>query len=52
MGRPRKPRSEKQSVRLVLHLTPGEKKQLDVAAARANLPAAAFARRVVTRGQR
>ena len=44
MGRPCKPRAKKQSEKVVLCLTPAEKKQLDAAAARAGLPVATFAR--------
>jgi hypothetical protein len=44
MSRPRKPRTKKQSICVVLHLTPAEKKRLDAAAARAGLPVATVAR--------
>lgn len=44
MARPRKSRSAKQSIRVVIHLTPGEKKQLDAAAMQAGLPVATLAR--------
>lgn len=44
MARPRKSRSEKQSVRLVLTLTSSEKRRLDAAAAQAGLPVATYAR--------
>ena len=44
MARPRKPAAQKQSVKVVLHLTPAEKRQLDAAAARAGLPVATLVR--------
>jgi len=44
MGRPPKPAAEKQSMKVVLHLTPAEKKRLDRAAARAKVPVATLAR--------
>lgn len=44
MGRPRKPPADKRSVRVVLHLTPAEKKQLDRMAAAARVPTTVFAR--------
>jgi|HubBroStandDraft_2_1064218.scaffolds.fasta_scaffold04066_7 hypothetical protein len=44
MARPRKSRSDKQSVRVVLNLTPDEKKRLDAAARQAGLPPATLAR--------
>lgn len=44
MGRPQKSAADKQSIKVVLHLTPAEKKQLDRAAARAKLPVATLAR--------
>ena len=46
-GRPRKPRAEKQSALVVIHLTPAEKKKLEAAARRADLPVATLARRLV-----
>jgi len=45
MARPRKRRADKQSICVVLHLTPDEKKKLDAAARRADLPVATLARR-------
>jgi len=47
VGRPKKSRAKKQSIRVVLHLTPEEKKRLDVAAMRAGLPVATLARLAV-----
>jgi hypothetical protein len=44
MGRPRKRVSQKQSIRVVLHLTPAEKKKLDRIAAQMGLPTATAAR--------
>jgi len=44
MGRPCKPHAEKQSVRIILNLTPAEKKRLDAAARRAGLSVATVAR--------
>ena len=44
MARPRKSRIDKQSVRVVLHLTMAEKKRLDAEATRAKLPVATLAR--------
>jgi hypothetical protein len=44
MGRPRKSAALKQSVKVVLHLTPAEKRKLDAAAARMSLPVATAAR--------
>jgi len=43
-GRPPKSAATKQSAKVVLHLTPAEKKRLDAAAARAKLPVATPAR--------
>ena len=44
MARPRKPTAQKQSVKVVLHLTPAEKRLLDAAAGRAGLPVATMVR--------
>jgi hypothetical protein len=44
VARPRKSVSEKQSIKVVLHLTLREKKQLDAAATKAKLPVATLAR--------
>lgn len=44
MSRPLKSRASKQSVRVVLHLTPAEKKRLDAAAIKVGLPTATVAR--------
>ncbi len=44
MGRPRKPRVDKQSVRVVLNFTLAEKKRLDEMARKAGLPVATLAR--------
>ena len=44
VGRPRKSVDEKQSIRVVLHLTPAEKKRLDALAAKMDLPVATAAR--------
>jgi hypothetical protein len=43
-GRPPKSAATKQSAKVVLHLTPAEKKRLDAEAARAKLPVATLAR--------
>jgi hypothetical protein len=48
MGRPPKSAADKQSIKIVLHLTPAEKKKLDKAAAQAKLPVATLARLRVT----
>lgn len=48
MARPRKPRAEKQSILVAIHLTPAEKKKLDSAAKKAGLPVATLARFRVT----
>lgn len=44
MSRPRKTRVQKQSAKVVLHLTLAQKKQLDAAADRIGLPVATVAR--------
>jgi hypothetical protein len=44
MARPRKSRVDKQSVRVVLHLTLAEKRKLDALAAKMGLPVATAAR--------
>ena len=44
MSRPHKPRASKQSVVVVLHLTPAEKKKLEALAKQAGLPVATLAR--------
>ncbi len=44
MGRPRKLQGQKQSIRVVLYLTPAEKKRLDALARQAGLPVATLAR--------
>jgi hypothetical protein len=44
MGRPPKSAADKQSIKIVLHLTPAEKKKLDREAAREKLPVATLAR--------
>ena len=44
VGRPRKSVDEKQSIKVVLHLTPAEKKRLDALAAKMDLPVATAAR--------
>lgn len=49
MGRPRKSRVDKQSCKVVLHLTLAEKKRLDAAARRAGLPVATAVRRYAMR---
>jgi hypothetical protein len=55
MARPRKSRATKQSVKLVLSLTPAEKKRLEAAAAKDRLPVATAARlyamRAIDRGE-
>lgn len=48
MVRPKKKAAEKRSVRLVLHLTAVERRELEEAAARAKLPLATWARLRVT----
>jgi len=50
MARPRKPRVDKQSCKVVLHLTPAEKKRLEAAAARSGLPVATVARLYAMQG--
>jgi hypothetical protein len=44
MSRSRKPVAHKQSIKVVLHLTPAEKRRLDAAAKREGLPVATAAR--------
>lgn len=44
MARPRKPLAEKQSIKVVLHLTPAEKRKLDSLAAKMGMPVATAAR--------
>ena len=44
MARPRKAPAKKQSVKVVIHLTPAEKRRLDAAAERVGLPVATLAR--------
>lgn len=44
MARPPKSKADKQSVRVVLHLTPAEKRRLDAIAAKMRLPVATAAR--------
>lgn len=50
MARPRKPAKTKQSAKVVLHLTPAEKRRLDAAAAQLRLPVATLARLYAMRG--
>jgi hypothetical protein len=51
IGRPPKSVAEKQSFKVVLHLTPAEGKRLAKAAARAKVPIATLARLRVTQGK-
>jgi hypothetical protein len=50
-GRPPKLVADKQSMKVVLHLTPAEKKRLDLEAARERVPVATLARLRATRGK-
>jgi len=49
VARPRKPAAAKQSAKVVLHLTPAEKRKLAAAAARAGLPVATTTRLLALR---
>lgn len=44
MGRPPKSAADKQSIKVVIHLTPAEKRLLDREAAKAKVPVATLAR--------
>jgi hypothetical protein len=49
-GRPPKSRADKQSVRVIVCMTPGEKKQLDAEAKRAKMPVSTLMRSRALKG--